>query len=130
MYNLDMKNEFGICPQCSHRMFIESFRCWRCGTSVNGRIALPLLLRLPSEHLEFAEKFLLANGSLSEVQKTLDCSYPKVRRLLDETMASIRREAKAAIREKEEILKALETDRIEGKEALRLIRGLIGGEEV
>lgn len=124
-----MTSDFGLCPQCTHRMFIENFLCWRCGTSVKGRIAVPLMARLNAEQSEFLEKFLLGNGSLTEVQKSLDCSYPKVRRLLDETMATIKRELKAMIHEKEEILKALEEDRLEGKDALRLIRALAGGKK-
>lgn len=84
------------------------------------------MARLPPEQLDFVEKFLLANGSLSQVQKTLGCSYPKVRRLLNEAMATIRDEAKAAIQEKEEILRAMEENRLESREALQLIESLIG----
>jgi len=124
-----MQNDFGSCPQCSKRMFIESLLCWRCGTSVQGRISIPLLARLPKEQIEFAEKYLLANGSLSDVQKKLDCSYPKVRRLLDETMDSIKQEIRADLREKEDLLRALEKDELESKEALMLIRGLVSGEK-
>lgn len=117
---------FGACPQCENRMRIERLHCWRCGTTVNGTLAIPLMARLPPEQLDFVEKFLLANGSLSQVQKTLGCSYPKVRRLLNEAMATIRDEAKAAIQEKEEILRAMEENRLESREALQLIESLIG----
>jgi hypothetical protein len=108
-------------------MRIESLHCWRCGTSVTGRLPIPVLALLPAEHAEFVEKFLLANGSLTKVQEVLGCSYPKVRRLLNESMAALREELRAEIREKEEILEALEGDRLEGAEAMQLLRSLAGG---
>lgn len=118
---------FGSCPQCSSRMRIEKLVCWRCGTAVTGRIAIPVLATLPEELARFVERFLEANGSLSRVQKDLGCSYPKVRRLMNEAMATLRAEFEAAAREKEEILLALEDERVDGKTAVQLLRGLTGG---
>ena len=122
-----MTSTFGACPQCSGRMRIEVLHCWRCGTSVNGRIPIPALALLPADQADFVEKFLLANGSLTRVQKVLECSYPKVRRLLNESMAALREQLKAEIREREEILEALEEERLEGGEAMQLLRSLAGG---
>ncbi|KAA3611541.1 MAG: DUF2089 family protein [Planctomycetota bacterium] len=107
-------------------MYIEALRCRRCGTGVQGRLALPLLARLPGEYAAFTVELLLANGSLSGVQKSLECSYPKARRLLNETMEALRREIAADIQEKEDILQALEAGEIDGPEAVRLIRGFEG----
>jgi hypothetical protein len=123
-----MINSFGACPQCSHRMRIEVMACWRCGTTVQGRLAIPVLATLPTEQAEFIEHFLLANGSLSQVQKVLGCSYPKVRRLLNDTMAGLRAELEAGMREKDQILAALEEKKLEGAEAVQLLRSLVGGE--
>ena len=123
-----MSSDFGSCPQCASRMRIETLRCWRCGTSVQGRIATPLLATLPEELTRFVERFLGANGSLTQVQKDMGCSYPKVRRLMNETMAALRAEMEAAVREKEEILEALEDERIEGAEAVKLLRSLTGSD--
>ena len=123
-----MERTFGTCPQCSERMRIETLACWHCGTRVSGQLSIPLLARLSVEQMEFVERFLLANGSLSSVQKELDCSYPKVRRLLNETMDRLRSEMEAALREKEQILRAVEEKKLEGPEALQLLRSLLGGE--
>ena len=57
----------------------------------------------------------------------LECSHPKVRRLLNESMAALREQLKAKIREREEILEALEDERLEGGEAMQLLRSLAGG---
>jgi hypothetical protein len=123
-----MATPFGTCPQCASRMRIERLVCWRCGTSVSGQIAIPLLATLPEEHARFVERFLVANGSLTQLQKEMECSYPKVRRLMNETMAALREEFEAAAREKDEILRALEDERLGGKEAAHLLRNLIGSE--
>ena len=124
-----MEHSFGSCPQCAQLMRIESLRCWKCDTSVNGRMSVPLLARLSQEQSEFAEKFLLANGNLTQVQKLMECSYPKVRRLLNETMGRLKKEIEADLQEKEEILGSLEQGRLEGKEAVKLIRGFLGGQQ-
>jgi hypothetical protein len=122
-----MSTSFGACPQCAGRMRIERLHCWRCGTSVTGRIPIPILALLPPEQAHFVETFVQSNGSLTKVQEVLGCSYPKVRRLLNESMASLKAELEADVREKEEILAALEGDRLEGTEAMQLLRSLAGG---
>ena len=66
---------FGACPQCTQRMRIESLHCWHCGTSVSGRISIPLLATLPDVQARFVERFLAANGSLSQAQKEMGVSY-------------------------------------------------------
>lgn len=124
-----MNVPLGCCPTCAHSMRIETLRCWRCGTTVNGQMAIPLVARLPEEQARFVEAFLLGNGSLSQVQKDLSCSYPKVRRLLDDTILSLRAGFEAAKREKEEILTALERGDLDGKQALQLVRSLVGNGE-
>lgn len=101
-------------------------RCWRCGTTVTGQLSIPLVARLPEEQARFVDVFLLGNGSLSQVQKDLACSYPKARRLLDDTIATLRAEIESARREKEEILDALEKGDLDGKEAVQLVRSLVG----
>lgn len=112
---------FGVCPQCSQRMRVEKLHCWQCGTSVSGHLAVPVLARLPSEAAEFVHRFVLANGSLSAVQKQIGCSYPKVRRLLNDAMAALRTELEVDQREKQSILEALEDRSIDGKDAAKLI---------
>lgn len=119
-------NSFGCCPGCAERMRIASLRCWRCGTTVGGQMPIPLLARLSDEHGKFLEQFVLGNGSLAAVQKVFECSYPKVRRLLDDTIAALRAEIEADRREQDEILTALEEKRVDGDEAVRLVRSLVG----
>jgi hypothetical protein len=121
-----MSGSFGECPSCAHRMRIETMSCWRCGAKVSGQIAIPLVATLPQEQAEFVEAFLLGNGSLSQVQKDLGCSYPKARRLLSDTISLLRSEFEARQREKEDILQALEKGNLDGQAAVRLMRSLLG----
>ena len=123
-----MTHGFGSCPQCSSRMVVERLSCWRCGTEVTGRLGVPLLARLPAELADFVRELLLANGSLSATQERMGCSYPKVRRLLDDVMATLRKEIEADLVAKEDVLGALEAGRLEAAEAVKLIRGLAGKE--
>ncbi|MCA8973462.1 MAG: DUF2089 family protein [Planctomycetes bacterium] len=101
-------------------------RCWRCGTTVSGQLSIPLVARLPEEQARFVDAFLLGSGSLTQTQKALSCSYPKVRRLLDDSIATLRAEIEAAHREKEEILDALEGGSITGSQAVQLVQSLLG----
>lgn len=107
-------------------MRIETLCCWRCGTTVRGQLTVPILARLPDELARFVETFLASNGSLSEVQKRLACSYPKARRLMNDTMATLRVEFEAAVREKDQILEALEAEALAPREAARLLNSLTG----
>ena len=122
---MNAKN-FGDCPQCDQTMRIESLGCWRCGTCVTGQIGIPLLARLPREQADFVVRFLTANGSLSGVQTEMGCSYPKVRRLLNLTMDTLRAELERSLREKEEILEAIDEQTLDGAQAAQLLRGLVG----
>ena len=107
-------------------MRIEKLVCWRCGTEVQGQLTISVLARLPEDLARFVETFLASNGSLSEVQSRIGCSYPKARRLMNETMATLRTEFDAAVREKEEILQALECEALGPREAARLLNSLAG----
>jgi len=71
---------------------------------------------------------LLGNGSLSQVQKDLGFSYPKARRLLDDTIKALRAEFDAARAEKEQILESLESGDLDGQRAVQRVRGIIGGQ--
>ena len=117
--------KFGDCPQCQGAMRVETLSCWRCGTTVTGQLAIPLLARLPREQSDFVIRFLTANGSLTGVQETMHCSYPKVRRLLNQTMEVLREELDRVVQEKEEILASLEESRLDGPLAAQLLRNLV-----
>lgn len=124
-----MTQSLGHCPHCARPMVIARLHCSACETEVSGKLPVPIVARLPEELAEFVLEFLLAGGSLTATQERLDCSYPKVRRLLDQTMETLRAELDADVRAKDDVLRALENGALKPAEAIRRIRSLAGREK-
>ena len=78
------------CPSCQATLKVKSLKCENCETEVSGLYDLPLLVQLPVEDQEFILKFVKSSGSLKEMAKELNLSYPSVRNLLDEIIEKIK----------------------------------------
>lgn len=78
------------CPSCQTQLKVKSLKCENCDTEVNGLYDLPVLARLSSEDQEFILKFMKNSGSLKDMAKDLNLSYPSVRNLLDEVIEKIK----------------------------------------
>lgn len=78
------------CPSCQAQLKVKSLKCENCDTEVNGLYDLPVLARLSSEDQEFILKFMKNSGSLKDMAKDLNLSYPSVRNLLDEVIKKIK----------------------------------------
>lgn len=78
------------CPSCQAQLKVKSLKCENCDTEVNGLYDLPVLTRLSSEDQEFILKFMKNSGSLKDMAKDLNLSYPSVRNLLDEVIEKIK----------------------------------------
>lgn len=55
-----------------------------------GLYDLPILARLSSDDQDFILKFMKNSGSLKDMSKDLNLSYPTVRNLLDEVIEKIK----------------------------------------
>lgn len=77
------------CPACSSQLEITELQCPACGTSVRGSYPLDRFAALTPEDEELLLAFLIARGSLKEVQERLDLSYPTVRSRLDRLVVSL-----------------------------------------
>jgi hypothetical protein len=64
-------------------------RCENCETEVAGNYELPILALLLPEDQDFVMKFIKYSGSLKEMAKDLNLSYPTVRNLLNEIIERI-----------------------------------------
>jgi hypothetical protein len=77
------------CPSCNTRLKVKSLLCDKCGTSVEGLFDLPSLVSLPADDQLFILHFIKSSGSLKDMAKHLNLSYPTVRNLLDEIIDRI-----------------------------------------
>jgi len=79
-----------ICPSCSHILKVSTLICKTCNTSVKGDYDLPLLANLSNEDQLFIVSFVKYSGSLKEMSKFLNLSYPSVRNILDDIITKIK----------------------------------------
>ena len=85
-----MKSSPATCPACQHKLAVEQLACPECATKVAGQFDLPVLLQLNAEQQDFLLRFVKSSGSLKEMAKQLNYSYPKVRNMLDELIATLK----------------------------------------
>ncbi len=77
------------CPSCENMLKVKTLHCDTCGTSVNGSFNLPVLTCLSLDEQDFVLHFVKQSGSLKEMSKHLDLSYPSVRNILDSIIEKI-----------------------------------------
>ena len=73
-----------ICPSCQSQLKLKSLKCEICQTEVSGLYDLPVLARISFGDQQFILQFIKCSGSLKEMAKYLNLSYPTVRNLLDD----------------------------------------------
>ncbi len=83
------------CPACELQLKIEKLRCTSCATVIEGAFLLPRLARLSRQDQQLIELLVLADGSLKEVAKKLNVSYPTMRKRLDELVDHLAKEIKS-----------------------------------
>ncbi|MDQ3191919.1 MAG: DUF2089 domain-containing protein [Bacteroidota bacterium] len=79
-----------LCPACNSRLKVQKFHCTACETDVEGLFELPLLASLNNQDQEFIINFIKMSGSLKEMAKIMDKSYPSVRNYLDDLIEKIK----------------------------------------
>ena len=72
------------CPGCNASLKVSELHCAQCNTEVCGSFELPPLIRLSEKEQNFIIDFIRAGGSLKEMAKNMNLSYPTVRNLLDD----------------------------------------------
>lgn len=79
------------CPSCQTRLGISKMHCPSCGTEISGDYDIPRLMRLSPREVAFAEAFIVSSGSLKEMARLMEVSYPTVRNLLDEIIDKLKK---------------------------------------
>ena len=77
------------CPSCRSQLKVKSLKCEICQTEVSGLYDLPALARLSPDDQQFVLQFVKCSGSLKDMAKFLNLSYPTVRNLLDDIIERI-----------------------------------------
>jgi len=77
------------CPSCQSQLKVKSLKCDTCQTEVSGLYDLPALARLSPDDQQFVLQFVKCSGSLKDMTKHLNLSYPTVRNLLDDIIEKI-----------------------------------------
>ena len=77
------------CPSCQSQLKVKSLKCETCQTEVSGQYDLPALARLSPDDQQFVLQFVKSSGSLKDMAKYLNLSYPTVRNLLDDIIERI-----------------------------------------
>ena len=77
------------CPGCYSQLKVKSLKCETCQTEVSGQYELPVLARLSPDDQQFVLQFVKCSGSLKDMAKFLNLSYPTVRNLLDDIIERI-----------------------------------------
>lgn len=79
-----MKNNLTKCPVCQGDLLITRYECSNCSTKIEGHFQQTGFSELNNEQIEFIKVFLIAHGSIKEVEKRLGISYPTVKNRLSE----------------------------------------------
>jgi len=81
-----------VCPSCQSQLKVKSLKCDVCQTEVSGLYELPALARLSPDDQQFVLQFVKCSGSLKDMAKYMDLSYPTVRNLLDDIIERLKKE--------------------------------------
>ena len=79
-----------ICPSCESALNVSQMKCSQCSTEVNGNYDLPLFLKLNRDDQDFILEFLLTSGSIKEMAKQAELSYPTMRNKMDDLISKIK----------------------------------------
>lgn len=79
-----------FCPSCESSLNVSQMKCNHCETEVNGNYELPLYLKLSREEQDFILQFFLSSGSIKEMAKQQELSYPTMRNRMDDLIDKIK----------------------------------------
>lgn len=118
-----MKQIVCQCPVCRKTMEVRKLRCSSCDISIEGGFSIPRLARLSPQDMEFIEMFILASGSLKELEKQMNISYPTVRNRLNTIIDTLKQNTLEKENRRKEILDKLEQGKISAEKAADLLGG-------
>lgn len=113
-----MKKQLTDCPVCGSGLKVSEYTCSNCKTSIKGDfICGSSVTGMDKEIEDFIKIFIYAEGSIRQVEKMMNCSYPKVKNLLKKAKAALGLEDKEEAGS-DEVLDLLAKGEISTEEAL------------
>ncbi|MFN3021643.1 DUF2089 family protein [Chryseobacterium sp. TY3] len=79
-----------FCPSCESTLRVSQMTCETCSTVVNGDYDLPLYLKLNRDEQDLILEFFLNSGSIKEMAKQAELSYPTMRNKMDDLIEKIK----------------------------------------
>ena len=83
------KQVIGKCPICNHDLYVKKLRCEECETEVTGEFTLSPFDYLTKEQIEFALVFIQNEGNIKGIEKSLNISYPTVKKNIDDLVRAL-----------------------------------------
>lgn len=112
------------CPYCKNNVKISKVHCHKCGISFEGEFYTTPIMGLSEDEQSFVELFVLSSGSLKEMARILDVTYPTVRTKLDHIIENLKIEMKNKDEFKEEILNRVEMGKLSAEKAAEILKNL------
>jgi hypothetical protein len=113
------------CPVCGEKLNITKLSCPKCKTDISGKYGPCIYCGLDERMRLFLDTFLKCRGSIKEVEKALNISYPTVKSLLDELLKTLFlqdfEEEQGCVIKSSEVLDMLEKGEISAREAAELL---------
>lgn len=128
------KNVIGYCPICNEKLTAKTLRCDHCDTEITGEFNLSPFDYLSKEQLDFALVFIKCEGNIKAIEKSLNVSYPTVKKNIDDLITALGMNNVTTIDSaslidnkklsREEVGKMLKNGEISFEEAEKLLGGL------
>ncbi len=113
------------CPSCRNsKVQVTSIDCLECGTKFEGNFSVPEILQLSEEDLDFIQKFVKSSGSLKEMSRIYNVSYPTMRNNLNSIIEQLENLSQSSVSKRDEVITALENGKITAREAAALLEKL------
>ncbi|HLX54915.1 MAG TPA: DUF2089 domain-containing protein [Aquella sp.] len=110
------------CPSCgSNELHIVKIECGSCKTKFEGSFEIPGIAQLSDEDMLFILNFVKCSGSLKEMAKIHNISYPTFRNRLNNVIEKLNNIDNKTELNKNDILKLLEDGAISAKDAAKML---------
>ncbi len=119
------KNVIGYCPICNDKLFVKTLKCDKCDTEISGDFILSPFDYLTKEQLNFALVFIKTEGNIKAIEKSLNISYPTVKKNIDDLINALGfQKTEDTKLSRDEVKQKLKNGEITIEEAEELLGGL------